>query len=73
LLENGTTYMKSDAALRLAKHLDGVWELGTIFLIVPKFIRNPIYDWVARNRYGWFGKKEMCWIPEKKWRDRFIE
>ncbi len=73
LLENGITYVKSDAALRLAKHLNGLWKLGYAFLIVPTFIRNPIYNWVAKNRYKWFGKKEVCWIPESKWSERFIE
>ncbi len=72
LLENGNTYVKSDAALRLAKHLDGLWKLGSVFLIIPRFIRNPIYDLVARNRYNWFGEKEVCWIPEEKWNNRFL-
>lgn len=72
LLENGLIYVKSDAALRLAKHLNGLWKLGSIFLIVPKIIRNPIYNLVAKNRYKWFGKKETCWIPEEKWKSRFI-
>lgn len=71
-LDNGKTYVKSDAALKLVKHLSGFWKLGSIFLLVPKFIRNPVYNWVARNRYKWFGKKEVCWIPEKKWSDRFL-
>lgn len=73
LIENGKTFVKSDAALRLAKHLDGIWKMGSIFLLIPKFIRNPIYDWIARNRYTWFGEKETCWIPEQKWNDRFLD
>lgn len=73
LIENGKTYVKSDAALRLAKHLDGFWKMGSVFLLIPKFIRNPFYDWIARNRYAWFGKKKTCWIPEQKWNDRFLD
>jgi predicted DCC family thiol-disulfide oxidoreductase YuxK len=73
LIEHGKTYVKSDAALHLAKHLDGFWKMGTMLLLIPKFIRNPIYDWIARNRYAWFGKKETCWIPEQKWNDRFLD
>ena len=73
LLEDGKTYVKSDAALRLAKHLNGLWKLGSIFLIVPKFIRNPVYGWVAKNRYRWYGKKDVCWIPEPKWKSRFLD
>lgn len=73
LLENGKTYVKSDAALRLAIHLNGVWKLGAFFLVIPKFIRNPVYNWVAENRYKWFGKKEVCWVPEPKWKSRFLD
>lgn len=73
LLEQGKTYVQSDAALQLTKHLNGLWKLGSIFLIVPKFIRNPVYDWVAKNRYRWYGKKDACWIPEPKWESRFLD
>jgi len=73
LLENGKVYVKSDAALRLAKHLNGFWKLGSVLLIVPKFIRNPVYNWIANNRYKWFGKNEVCWIPEPKWKKRFLD
>jgi predicted DCC family thiol-disulfide oxidoreductase YuxK len=73
LLENGKTYVKSDAALKLAKNLNGAWKLGGIFSIVPRFIRDALYDWVAKNRYKWYGKKDVCWIPEAKWKNRFIE
>lgn len=73
LLENGKTYVKSDAALKLAKHLNGAWKLGGVFSIVPRFIRDAVYDWVAKNRYKWSGKKDVCWIPEPRWKNRFIE
>lgn len=72
LLEDGKTYVKSDAALRLVKHLNGIWKVGSVFLIVPRFIRDGVYDFVAKNRYRWFGKKEVCWIPEKRWQNRFL-
>jgi predicted DCC family thiol-disulfide oxidoreductase YuxK len=73
LVENGKIFVKSDAALKLAKHLNGLWKFGKVFLIIPKFIRNPIYDWIARNRYKWFGKKEVCWIPKPEWKARFLD
>ncbi len=72
-VENGDVFVKSDAALKLAKHLHGVWKIGSVFLIVPTFIRNPIYDWVAKNRYRWFGKKEACWVPNATWKTRFLD
>jgi len=73
LLENGNTYVKSDAALRLSKNLSGLWRFGSIFLIVPKFIRNAVYDLIAKYRYNWFGKKDVCWVPDQKWRNRFLD
>ncbi|MDA9120863.1 thiol-disulfide oxidoreductase DCC family protein [Flavobacteriales bacterium] len=72
LIEEGKSYVKSDAALRLAKHLNGLWKIGSVLLVFPKFISNPVYDWIAKNRYKWFGKKEVCWIPETKWQSRFL-
>ena len=73
LLENGNTYVKSDAALRLSKHLDGIWGLGSILLVIPRFIRDAVYTLIANNRYKWFGKKDVCWVPEKKWNHRFLD
>ena len=73
LVENGNTYVKSEAALRLAKHLNSPWKLGSALLIVPKFVSNAVYDWVAKNRYKWYGKKEACWIPEDRWKNRFLD
>jgi len=73
LIEEGKSYVKSDAALQLAKHLNGLWKIGSVLMFFPKFIRNPVYDWIAKNRYKWFGKKEVCWIPEKKWQPRFLD
>jgi len=73
LIEEGKSYVKSDAALQLAKHLNGLWKIGSVLMFFPKFIRNPVYDWIAKNRYKWFGKKEVCWIPETKWQPRFLD
>ncbi len=73
LLENGTVYTKSSGALRVAKKLSGAWPALIILMIVPPFIRNAVYDFVAKNRYKWFGKKEECWIPDPRLKDLFIE
>lgn len=73
LLENGKTYVKSDAALRLSKHLNGFWKVGSVFLVVPRFIRNAVYDLIAKYRYNWFGKMDVCWIPKPEWKDRFLD
>ena len=71
LLENGKVYEQSAAALRVAKKLDGLWPLLYVFIVVPPFIRNAIYKFIARNRYKWFGQQESCWIPTPALKSRF--
>jgi len=73
LISNGKCYYKSNAALRIAKHLSGAYPLLFAFLIVPKFIRNWVYDFIAKNRYKWFGKKESCMIPTPALKSLFID
>lgn len=67
----GITY-KSTAALKIASKLKFPISLMRLFLIVPTKIRDWIYDYIAKNRYKWFGKKEKCMIPDPKWMDKFI-
>lgn len=73
LKENNVIYTKSTAALRVLKILGGGWKLLYIFVIVPKFIRDGVYGFIAQNRYRWFGKKEECWVPTPEWKSRFLE
>ncbi|MCT8340258.1 thiol-disulfide oxidoreductase DCC family protein [Flavobacteriaceae bacterium TK19130] len=72
LVDGDTHYEKSSAALRIAKHLSGGWPLLSAFLILPKFIRNAVYDYIAKNRYKWFGKKESCMIPTPDLKSKFL-
>lgn len=72
LIENDKAYTQSDAILRIGKALGGIYKLGYAFIIIPRFIRNAIYDFVARNRYKWFGQKDECMIPTPEIRERFI-
>ncbi len=72
LIEGDKVYTRSTAALRIARLLSGAWPLMYGFVIVPPFIRNAIYDLVARNRYRWFGKSENCRLPSPEERARFI-
>ena len=72
LIDGENFYTKSDAALRIGKELSGIYSLSGIFLIVPKFIRNSVYDFIAKNRYKWFGKKESCWLPTPELQEKFI-
>lgn len=72
LIEEDKKYYKSAAALRICRHLKGLWKLAYAFIIIPAPIRNLLYDFVARNRYKWFGKKESCMLPPPNVRARFL-
>jgi predicted DCC family thiol-disulfide oxidoreductase YuxK len=71
LLENGKVYKRSTAALRVAKKLNGLWPLLYGFIIVPRFIRDAVYNYVGKNRYKWFGKQESCWVPTPELKSKF--
>lgn len=72
LLKNGKLYRKSTAALMIAAELRGLWPALYAFTILPAFLRDPIYDLVARNRYNWFGKQTSCMVPDTTTKDLFI-
>lgn len=73
LIEDGTVYAKSEAALRACRHLDGFYPLLRFLLAVPRPVRDRAYDVVAANRYDWFGKKESCLLPADGVRERFLD
>ena len=72
LVQDGKLYQKSEAALRIARGLDFPWPLFYSFIVVPSFIRDWVYDFIARNRYRWFGKKDSCMIPTPELKSRFL-
>lgn len=72
LIEGGKAYECSSAALKIARGLSGGWWLLYAFMIVPSFIRDLVYRWIAANRYRWFGKSEECWVPTAELRTRFL-
>lgn len=73
LLKKGKVYTRSTAALLVAKQLPGGWPLLYAFIIVPRFLRDAVYNLIANNRYKWFGKKEECWVPTPALQSKFIE
>ena len=74
LISGGKIYTRSDAVLLIMKMLGGGWSLFYIFRVIPKGWRDAIYDFIARKRYGWFGKKIRCELPVKPdFRDRFLD
>lgn len=65
-------YYKSEAAFRILKELKGIYRFLIVFSFLPTSILNHLYDYVARNRYGWFGKKETCIIPTLELQSKFL-
>jgi predicted DCC family thiol-disulfide oxidoreductase YuxK len=72
LVEGSNLYFRSTAALRVAKKLKFPWYLFFVFIVVPPFMRDWVYDFIARQRYRWFGKKQQCFIPEKDVQHKFL-
>ena len=72
LIQNEKVFLKSTAALHVAKQLNGPAKLLYGFIIVPAFIRNTVYNFIAKNRYKWFGKKESCMMPTPTLQSRFL-
>lgn len=70
---NGKAYTQSSAALQICRHLNGGWKLFYGLYIIPKFLRDFMYNIIARNRYKWFGKKEACMVPGPDVRARFLK
>jgi predicted DCC family thiol-disulfide oxidoreductase YuxK len=74
LYEPTITYdLRSTAALRIMKDFGGLWYLSQIGLILPEAFRDYIYDFIAKNRYKWFGKKENCMIPSPELKAKFLD
>lgn len=73
VLHRGRLRTKSAAALAIARGLRFPWPLLTIFWLVPYPLRDLVYDWIAKNRYRWFGKTEQCWVPTPALRARFLD
>lgn len=72
LIDNDKAYVKSSAALRAARSLSGAWPLLYGFMIVPRFLRNWVYDYIAKNRYKWYGQRESCMIPTPELKAKFL-
>lgn len=73
LLEDGRVYAQSTAALRIARRLSGPTRLLSLFLAVPRPVRDLVYRLVARNRYRWFGRSDVCRVPTPALKARFLE
>ncbi len=73
LIQDGRVYTHSDAGLRIARHLSGPVRLAALLIVVPRFIRDTVYRFIARHRYRLFGSQETCWMPTPELRARFLD
>ncbi len=73
LLEGSRVFTESTAVLRILKRLAWLWPLFYLGILIPPFLRDALYRFVARNRYRWFGKKETCLVPPSDWKERFLD
>ncbi len=71
-IEGEVIYTKSSAALRICRRLKGFWKIFFVFLVVPLPFRDAVYDFIARNRYKWFGKRDACMVPSPEQNKRFL-
>jgi predicted DCC family thiol-disulfide oxidoreductase YuxK len=72
LIQENKVYQKSGAALKVVKQLSGSIKLLYAFIVIPVFIRDAVYNFIAKNRYKWFGKKDECMIPTPELKARFL-
>jgi predicted DCC family thiol-disulfide oxidoreductase YuxK len=74
LLSNKKAHCHSGAALRIARRMSGLYPLLYVFMLIPYFLRNWIYKWVARNRYRWFGRQAegYCMMPTPELKERLL-
>lgn len=72
-IENSEAYTHSDAALHIARYLKFPYSWISIGIFLPKFMRNAVYNFIAKNRYKWFGKNESCMLPNPKIKYRFLD
>lgn len=73
LVMSDVIYLKSTASLKLLKELGGIWKVFYIFILIPRPIRDFVYDKIAGSRYAVFGKRESCMVPSDNIKDRFLE
>ncbi len=72
LIEDGKVYERSTGALRIARKMSLPYKLGWVFIVTPRFIRDFVYDVIAKHRYRWFGKKDVCMVPTPELKARFL-
>ena len=72
LIADGLAWFKSEGSIRMAEGLGFPWSLAAVFRILPRALRDRVYESIARNRLRLFGKRETCYRPDKRYEDRFL-
>lgn len=72
LVDEHKAFTHSDAVLELLRRLGGFWAVFSVLTAFPKSVRDPLYNFIARNRYRWFGRTDQCLLPEPGWKSRFL-
>ncbi|MBT8315701.1 MAG: thiol-disulfide oxidoreductase DCC family protein [Maribacter sp.] len=74
LIEPGVAYYtKSTAALKIGDSFGGLWKIANVLNLIPRQLRDIVYDWIARNRYRWYGKKDACMVQTPELRAKFLD
>ena len=73
LIRNEKAYTHSDVALKVGIALGGWMNLSYLCYLIPQFIRDTIYNWIAANRYRFFDKQDYCILPKEEWKNRFLD
>ena len=71
-IPNEAYYVKSTAALKIMQDFKGIWKTSKIFFIIPEWFRNTVYDFIAKNRYKWYGKQDACRVPTAELKEKFL-
>ncbi len=72
LVEGDRIWSKSSATIAIARRMPWPWRIGSVGAIIPRVVRDALYDWIARNRYRWFGKSDSCRLPTEADRGKFL-
>jgi predicted DCC family thiol-disulfide oxidoreductase YuxK len=73
LILDGRVHIEFDAAIEIGRRFGGLWRLAPILYVLPRFLRNWLYNRIARNRYDWFGKRDVCYVPTPELQSRFLD
>jgi predicted DCC family thiol-disulfide oxidoreductase YuxK len=72
LISDGVAWLKSESSIRMAEGLGFPWKLAAWARVLPLRVRDALYEWVAFNRFNWFGRRPTCYLPSASFQDRFL-